>query len=241
MIKHDFDIETESTNDNPSKKPGKKSFENGLYDSFFDDLQLAGFETDSDHELDYAKNQFCHFDSRSISETKSMTSNQNFKFIDDFYDDFVIRNSLKVLDLGSCNYEAKEENLHKWHEGYNTFPSSLMSNMLLNNLSCGGSDQISLIPSKKPIILNEREGRYTGRLKFFDENKNYGFIIKDDDCSDVFAHYEDLIKGGMTKEMLRSSKAGMAIRLAFSCMSYIGKYNKSKKAVDIQLMQSTPL
>ncbi len=34
-----------------------------------------------------------------------------------------------------------------------------------------------------------------GRLKFFDEKKNYGFIIKDDDFMDIFVHYDDLQKG----------------------------------------------
>lgn len=168
-----------------------------------------------------------------------MTSNKNYGFIDDFYDDFVIRNSLKVLDLGNCNCDAREENLHRWKDGNNTFPCG-SGNTLMKNLSCT-SDKFNLLPSKKPIILNEREGRYSGRLKFFDENRNYGFIVKDDDFSDVFAHYEDLIKGGMTKEMLRSTKSGLTIRLAFSCMNYIGKYNKSRKAVDIQLMESPPL
>ncbi len=32
--------------------------------------------------------------------------------------------------------------------------------------------------------------RYTGRLKFFDENKNYGFIIMDADGSDIFGIYK---------------------------------------------------
>ena len=208
------------------------SQEDNLFDSFFDDLHLGGYESDSE-----AKNKRCS-ESRSISETKSMTSgkNCNFKFLDEsenYETDFVIRNSLAMLDLGNGYGEQ-----NGWKEGNNSYPSMLMpNNHLLKTLSCG-PDKLSLIPTKKPIILDEREGRYTGRLKFFDENKNYGFIIKDDDFSDIFAHYEDLIKGGMTKEMLRSTKNGVTLRLAFSCMNYIGKYNKSRKAVDIQLIQN---
>ena len=34
--------------------------------------------------------------------------------------------------------------------------------------------------------------RYTGQLKFFDENKNYGFLVKDNDMTDVFVHFDDL-------------------------------------------------
>lgn len=48
--------------------------------------------------------------------------------------------------------------------------------------------------------------RHTGQLKFFDENKNYGFLsislnlVKEDDMSDIFVHYDDLYKANMVKE-----------------------------------------
>ncbi len=35
-------------------------------------------------------------------------------------------------------------------------------------------------------------GRFTGRLKFFDEGKNYGFLVMDSDGSDIFVHFDDL-------------------------------------------------
>lgn len=41
-------------------------------------------------------------------------------------------------------------------------------------------------------MLDEGKERLTGKLKFFDENKSYGFIIMDDDGSDIFVHYDDL-------------------------------------------------
>jgi len=89
---------------------------------------------------------------------------------------------------------------------------------------------------KKPIILDESKERYNGRLKFFDENKKYGFIVMDEDGSDIFVHYDDLCKAGITKDLLRTARMGNLIRLNFGCMAYIGKYNRSRKAIDIQLM-----
>jgi len=89
---------------------------------------------------------------------------------------------------------------------------------------------------KKPIILDESQERYYGRLKFFDENKKYGFIVMEDDGSDIFVHYDDLCKANITKELLRTARMGNMIRLNFGCMAYIGKYNKSRKAIDIQLV-----
>jgi len=89
---------------------------------------------------------------------------------------------------------------------------------------------------KKPIILDEGKQRHSGRLKFFDENKNYGFIIMDEDGSDIFVHFDDLQKAGINKEMLKATKMGQVLKLAFNCMKYIGKYDKSRKATDIQLL-----
>ena len=90
--------------------------------------------------------------------------------------------------------------------------------------------------SKKPIILGESKTRYTGKLKFFDETNNYGFIIMDEDQSDIFVHYDDLLKANINKEFLRTIKTGNIIRFGFVCMTYIGKYRKSRKAVEIRLI-----
>lgn len=107
-------------------------------------------------------------------------------------------------------------------------------------------------PSKKPLILEESENRYTGRLKFFDEAKSYGFLVLDSDNSDIFVHLDDLQKAGITKEELRKLGSYFrsatqvnhfgkgptkAPRFSFQTMTYLGKYNKSRKAVDLKLIQ----
>lgn len=96
--------------------------------------------------------------------------------------------------------------------------------------------QFASAEKRKPIILEEGKIRCAGRLKFFDENKNYGFIIMDEDGSDIFVHYDDLQKAGINKEFLKNARMGQVIKLAFNCMKYIGKYDRSRKATDIQLL-----
>lgn len=54
--------------------------------------------------------------------------------------------------------------------------------------------------------------QYTGKLKFFDEQKNYGFIVMDGDKSDIFVHLDDLLKAGVNKEYLKVGKQGQTIR-----------------------------
>lgn len=88
---------------------------------------------------------------------------------------------------------------------------------------------------KKPVILDDSKRRMTGRLKFFDENKNYGFVIIDSDNTDIFVHYEDLCKAGLTKDILKNAGFIKTIRVSFCSLTYIGKHNKSRKAVDLEL------
>jgi len=93
--------------------------------------------------------------------------------------------------------------------------------------------------------LEPKKNRSSGYLKFFDENKNYGFLVMDSDGSDIFVYSDDLIKTGIDKEYLRTAKFGNMIRylfkikkrFAFTCMEYYGKYNKSRKAVDLEYIK----
>ncbi len=41
----------------------------------------------------------------------------------------------------------------------------------------------------------------------------------------------------ISKEFLNTAKLGNVIRFSFTCMEYIGKYNKSRKAMDLELIQ----
>ena len=70
---------------------------------------------------------------------------------------------------------------------------------------------------KGHMVIDESKVRHTGRLKFFDDVKNYGFIILDSDGSDILVHYDDLSKANLPKEFLRTAKKGNLIRLSFCC------------------------
>lgn len=79
----------------------------------------------------------------------------------------------------------------------------------------------------------------TGKIKFFDETQNYGFFTLDCNGSDLFVHYDDLLKSGITKEFIQIAKVN-GTRFAFRCVSYYGKYNLSYKAIDVQILQDAP-
>lgn len=48
------------------------------------------------------------------------------------------------------------------------------------------------------------DSRQKGKLKFFDESKKYGFLLLDEDNTDVFVHLDDMQNAGITVEMLRA-------------------------------------
>ena len=58
----------------------------------------------------------------------------------------------------------------------------------------------------------------------------------DDDGSDIFVHYDDLFKAEIPKDLLKTAKQGNVIKLSFCCLVYIGRHNKSRKAVDLELL-----
>lgn len=80
----------------------------------------------------------------------------------------------------------------------------------------------------------ESKVKAKGTLKFFDEKNNFGFFIKEDDQSEIFVHFDDLEKAGVTKDEIKESLENKTkLCFEFNCMKYVGRYKESKKAVDI--------
>ena len=53
-----------------------------------------------------------------------------------------------------------------------------------------------------PIVISKSPSLLTGYLKFYDESKLYGFLVLDQDQSDIFVHFDDLKIAGVTKEII---------------------------------------
>lgn len=83
--------------------------------------------------------------------------------------------------------------------------------------------------------------KVTGCLKFFYENDNYGFLVSDGDSKDVFFHFDDMKDTRLTKEQLINSRENYTIRFAYNKLAYFGRYGLSMKAINIELVEITPL
>ncbi|CAK63322.1 unnamed protein product (macronuclear) [Paramecium tetraurelia] len=106
-------------------------------------------------------------------------------------------------------------------------------------------------PSKLPYVafLLYQYIRQKGRMKFYDDAKKYGFLVLDEDGTDVFVHYDDLQAAGINIEKMKLYKIvhqnnpqyvkftkNGGPYFEFTLMNYMGKYNKSRKAIDLQLL-----
>lgn len=89
------------------------------------------------------------------------------------------------------------------------------------------------VTSKKPVVLDQGKDRHIGRLKFYNEKKTFGFLVKESDNSDVFFHLSDMEATGINVNSMLNDKD---LRFSFVEMLYKGKTGVSKKAVNIKLI-----
>lgn len=80
---------------------------------------------------------------------------------------------------------------------------------------------------------------YIGELKFFDYKGNFGFLstVANDEEEDIFA-YGSEFEGSVAEFLrLKNPASGPYLVFEFQICSYFGKYKKSKKAMNIKLIE----
>lgn len=151
--------------------------------------------------------------------------------------------------------EAKYEKTHQTQTVLSEVPSTTTRTFSQNNLNVAVPTPMSKkvtsqevkVAAPKPASSKKNKGkkkkndkrnreRFSGRLKFFDEEKNYGFFVIDKTEQDMFVHYDDLKKTMIPKDLLSSCKNRYSMHFIFYVFEYNGKNKPSKKAVDIKLV-----
>ena len=64
--------------------------------------------------------------------------------------------------------------------------------------------------------------------------------MSEQDGKDVFFHYDDMKHTSVQKDFLKSAKNNFVVKFSFNMLAYYGKYNLSRKAVDIELVSIDP-
>lgn len=93
------------------------------------------------------------------------------------------------------------------------------------------------LPKVKREILDLSQRRFTGVLKFYNESKGFGFVGCEQENVEIFLHGDDLLKANIDIKVLKKQAGNGLIRFSFSVLEYMGKYNRSKKVVDLKLIE----
>ena len=73
-------------------------------------------------------------------------------------------------------------------------------------------------------------------MKFYDDEKKFGFIGRPEEMTDVFFHYDNITTPNVKPKFLKTVKDGAVIKMSYRTMNYYGKYKNSIKAIDIQVL-----
>ena len=142
---------------------------------------------------------------------------------------------------GFGNFES--QNMNSFDASMGGMPGGLPSGVGTN--PANNYSMFSSMPPLPPVMNQyplQQDGmiqsvKNTGRLKFFDEVKNYGFLIVDRDSSDLFVHYDDLKDAKLSRYILRQAKTNFFLQFSFDIAFYNGKYKESRKAVNLKLLK----
>lgn len=95
-------------------------------------------------------------------------------------------------------------------------------------------------PSKRPKKKKKGESKvFRGELKFFDEKNNFGFILTNVNgkFEDVFVYRSEFDQAGIEMSTVRLAKHGTLLTFEFNLAFYFGKYQRSKKALNLRLVE----
>lgn len=84
-------------------------------------------------------------------------------------------------------------------------------NNLLQNQECD-----SALSKVKREIIDLSQRRFTGVLKFYNENKGFGFVGCEQENVEIFLHGDDLLKANIEIKVLKKQAVNGLIRFSFS-------------------------
>jgi len=89
-------------------------------------------------------------------------------------------------------------------------------------------------------VLYEEKDLKNGKLKFYSEENDFGFIIMENG-EEIFVHKDDLVKASIDTQKLVYFKKFYDIQVKFRYIQYQGKIKINRKAVDVQVTGYVPL
>lgn len=142
----------------------------------------------------------------------------------------------EARNFGAEDIDQRRESLQASNNASltNSFHQSQQKGKALSKCSQQKNAQAAANQYKEKVV----DRQYTGNLKFFDQSIQYGFITfyQDGNFHDIFVHEDELVKADLLEKALWAQESGATLHLQFQIANYFGKYKKSKKAVNLQLL-----
>lgn len=106
---------------------------------------------------------------------------------------------------------------------------------------CRTLDSIQTSPKAKSTLKKNqpKEKTWKGKLKFYNESKEYGFILFDDN-SEIFIHKTDLMMCKINTLQLDYFDKFYNISMEFEIRNYKGKNKGHRKAINIRILKLEP-
>ena len=114
----------------------------------------------------------------------------------------------------------------------NKAPTSLMN---IDSVFDASKDNTATTLTNLESLQTPRQERFTGKLKFYNESKEYGFILFEDN-SEIFVHRTDLLLNKINTMQLAYWSRSNDIILEFGIQYYQGKRQTHRKAVDLKIL-----
>lgn len=115
----------------------------------------------------------------------------------------------------------------------------VIPNIVANEVLLKQPPKIGLVKRECRGKFNEEEvsyDRYTGKLKFYQLKKRFGFISLDEDGSDVFLCEDDLVLSGINYKKFKEDVFNKkTIAFEFNIKKYLEKNKEKRKAIDVIL------
>lgn len=121
----------------------------------------------------------------------------------------------------------------------NKLRASLAYNLLQHQSAPQPPVLADLINAQLAAKVHHARTPVTGSLKFYNEQKEYGFIVLQD-STEIFVHKADFIKCGIATQLLAQFKRFYDIRLSFDVLEYCAKGKWNDKAVNITVDELRP-
>lgn len=144
-------------------------------------------------------------------------------------------------------FDQTEDSKGEHHATFET-PNNVVKGMLVTNAQNEeASQEKKATKAVKKVELDgasciiDPEVFQKGKVKFFDQKKQFGFIEpfdKEKIIGNVFFHFEDAKTASISKKMLRKSEKELDIFLEFQIKQYTNKKNVlSSKAINIRILE----